>query len=239
MIGKKLSGRSAGGGDIATGQPKLIFIAYFNMPKPTDKNIKEVYNSIAEGFYNLRQHPITPEVTKLSETWKPGKLLDIGCGIGNSILPFSRKGFECTGIDISSKMIGQAGRYRTKNNADFDFQVSSVLNLPFKESSFDYIIAIAVLHHLDSEEKRLKALEETKRILKPKGKIFLTVWNKENPSKKDAYIPWISKGKKYGRYYHFFEKEELDNLLQKAGFKKIKIFEDEKKKNLCVLVSNH
>ncbi len=109
--------------------------------------------------------------------------------------------------------------------------------MPFKEKSFDYIISIAVLHHLDSGEKRLSFLEEMRRVMKPKGEAFFTAWNKPDAKKKDVCIPWTRKEKEYKRYYHFFEKEELKQLLEKAGFERYKIFEDGKKKNLCVLVS--
>src|SRR3989338_2594436 len=130
------------------------------MPKPTDKGIKEVYNKIAEGFYNLRQQPITPEIKKLAEEWKPGKLLDIGCGIGNSTLPFAKNGFDCTGIDISPKMLGLAKKYSEKHGAKIKFKVGNILSIPLTENDFDFVISIAVLHHLDSEKKRLRALRE-------------------------------------------------------------------------------
>jgi len=207
------------------------------MPKLNDSQIKEVYNQIAEGFYNLRQHPITTEVAKIAESWKPGKLLEIGCGIGNSLPLFLQKGFDCIGIDISSKMIKNARKFAEKNHVYFNLEVASALNLPFKDRQFDYVISIAVLHHLDSEEKRLCVLEEMRRILKPKGRIFFTVWNKPITKKKDMWIPWNKKRKKHNRYYHFFGKKELEALLKKAGFKKYKIFEDGKKKNLCVLIA--
>ncbi len=205
------------------------------MPKPNDKKIKDVYNKIAEGFYNLRQQPITPEIRVMSHKWKPGKLLDVGCGIGNSTLPFAKSGFECTGIDISPKMIKLAKKFSKKHGVKINFKVGNVLSVKFEENKFDYVISVAVLHHLDSEKKRLKALKEIKRVLKSNGKIFLTVWNRE--TKKDAYIPWTHKGIKYQRYYHFFDKEELKGFFEKAGFKKIEIFEDKNKKNICVLAS--
>src|SRR3989344_1043079 len=125
------------------------------MPKLNDSQIKEVYNQIAEGFYNLRQHPITTEVAKIAESWKPGKLLEIVCGIGNSLPLFLQKGFDCIGIDISSKMIKNARKFAEKNHVNFNLEVASALNLPFKDRQFDYVISIAVLHHLDSEGKRL------------------------------------------------------------------------------------
>ncbi len=204
------------------------------MPKPTDKNIMEVYNKIAEGFYNLRQQPITPEIKKLAEEWKPGLLLDVGCGIGNSTLPFAKMGFECFGIDISPEIIRLAKKYSEKHRVEVGFKVGDILSIQFLENKFDYVISVAVFHHLDSEEKRLKALSEMKRVLKKEGKMFITVWFKET-KRKDKNIPWTSKGVKYQRYYHFFDREELEELFEKAGFRKIKVFEDEKRKNLCVL----
>ncbi len=203
------------------------------MPKPTDKNIKEVYNKIAEGFYNLRQQPITPEVKRLADEWKPGKILDVGCGIGNSLLPLSKNGFECFGIDISPEMIRLAKKYSEKHEIKIKLREADVLSIPFEKNKFDYVISIAILHHLDSEKKRLKALDEMKGVLKKGGKTFLTVWNKK--VKKDTYIPWTSKGVKYQRYYHFFDMEELRGLFEKAGFRKIKVFEDQNKKNICIL----
>ncbi len=205
------------------------------MPKPTDKKIKEVYNKIAEGFYNLRQQPITPEVKRLAEKWKKGKLLDVGCGIGNSILPFAKNGFECFGVDISTEMIRLAKRFSEKHGMKINLKEGDILSIDFQKNKFDYVISIAVLHHLDSEEKRLKALKEIKRVLKKGGNIFLTVWNKKT-KQNDAYMPWTSKGVKYERYYHFFGKRELKDLLEKSGFREIRIFEDQTKKNICVLV---
>ena len=202
------------------------------MPKPSDKKIKEVYDSIAEGFYNLRQQPITPELKILAEKWKPGKLLDIGCGIGNSTVPFAKKSFQCVGLDISEEMIKFAKKYSEKHRVAIDFKVGDILSLPLSER-FYYVISIAVLHHLDSEEKRLKALEETRRVLKPGGKIFLTVWYKEN-IKKDAYISWTRKGTKYQRYYHFFSEQELKDLFKKSGFREVRVFLDSKAKNICI-----
>lgn len=201
--------------------------------KPNSKNIKEVYDKIAEGFYHTRQHPLTPELTKISKIWKPGKLLDIGCGHANSTLPFAQAGFSCHAIDISTKMLKLAKQYTKKHGAKIVFKKGDLLKITFKEK-FDYIISIAVLHHLDSEEKRLKALKEIKRLLKPKGKFFLTVWNQPELYGTDDYVEWKTREKIYQRYYHFFSKKELKDLFKKIGLK-AKIYEDDSKKNICIL----
>ena len=202
------------------------------MQKLIDNKIKDVYNKIAEGFYHLRQQPITPELEKLAEKWKPGLLLDVGCGMGNSTLPFAKKHFTCFGADIAQNQIRFAKKYFEKHRTEACFCISEMQSLPFSSGNFDYVASAAVLHHLDSQEKRLKCLGEMKRVLKPDGQIFVSVWRKNS---EDAYISWTTKGKKYKRYYHFFGEDELKNLFIESGFRKIKVFEDEKKKNICVL----
>ncbi|MFH0837217.1 MAG: class I SAM-dependent methyltransferase [Candidatus Aenigmatarchaeota archaeon] len=202
------------------------------MTKPNDSKIRYVYNKIAEGFYHLRQKPITPDIEKLAEKWKPGKILDIGCGTTNSLLPFAKKGFECHGIDISTNMIKLAKKYAEKHNVNIKLKPANMLKLPYKQE-FDHVISIATLHHLDTNAKRLKSLKEIKRVLKKNGSFFFTVWNNPEKSEKDDYISWNHSGKQYLRYYHFFSISELESLLKKADIK-ANIYLDRLEKNICI-----
>ncbi len=106
--------------------------------RPNDKNIRKVYDKIASGFYHTRQQPITPELEKLAEKWKPAKMLDIGCGPANSTLPFAKIGFSCNAIDISHNMIKLAKQYVKKHNMKIKFIAGNILKLPFKANEFDY-----------------------------------------------------------------------------------------------------
>ena len=87
------------------------------MVKSNDK-IKDIYNKIAEGFYNLRQQPITTELKKKTEQWNPGLVLDVGCGPGNSTLPFAEK-FNCIGTDIAQNQIKFAKKYFEEKWSNF------------------------------------------------------------------------------------------------------------------------
>ena len=53
----------------------------------------------------------------------------------------------------------------------------------FEENSFEFLLVIASFHHLDTEDKRKKALQEMNRILKPDGRILVSVWSKTQPKK--------------------------------------------------------
>ena len=58
------------------------------------------------------------------------------------------------------------------------------LHLPYRSNLFDCLICIAVIHHLSSEERRLKALAEMARVLRPGGSMLVYVWAMEQQKKK-------------------------------------------------------
>ncbi|EJW01765.1 hypothetical protein EDEG_00356 [Edhazardia aedis USNM 41457] len=64
-------------------------------------------------------------------------------------------------------------------NTHNDFIRGDILNHPFNSETFDYIMSIAVIHHLSTRERRINALKDMLRILKPKGKILLYVWSSD------------------------------------------------------------
>jgi len=197
------------------------------------------YNLIAGEFSNTRQLP-WPEIKFLFDD-SSGRVLDLGCGNGR-FYPFFKGHY--IGVDNSEKLI-ELAKIRFP---EADFRTADALNLPFEDNSFDRIYSIAVLHHIPSKELRLKFLKEAKRVLKPNGRLILTVWKRKDFLFKftllnlfkldfrDVLEPW---GKKVLRYYHCFSKRELKKLVEKAGFeiKDIGIVQNEKgnRRNIYVV----
>ena len=62
------------------------------------------------------------------------------------------------------------------------------LHLPYRKSQFDGVICIAVIHHLSSESRRLKALVEISRVLRPGGEALIYVWAMEQERKKVNFL---------------------------------------------------
>ena len=58
------------------------------------------------------------------------------------------------------------------------------LRLPYRADLFDAVICIAVIHHLSTEERRIAALRELTRILRPGGRLLVYVWAMEQDGKK-------------------------------------------------------
>jgi len=93
------------------------------------------------------------------------KVLDIGCGTGEFANLFSK--FDYYGIDISIKYI----KYAAENNKG-NFKVMDATKLEFPDNNFNYILIMAILHHLD-DDRISKVLLEARRVLKPGGKILI------------------------------------------------------------------
>lgn len=196
------------------------------------KKTKEDYNLIAEDFSRIRWN-IWAELSTFRDYVKDGdEILDIGCGNGRLLELLKGKNIEYIGVDNSERLIDIAKRrYPTKK-----FLVADTLNLPFPNDYFDKIFLIAVLHNIPSKELRFETLQEARRVLKSEGLLILTVWDiwrkktvililkhlflkligKSQLDFKDVFVPW---GKKVRRYYHYFTKRELINLVEREGFK--------------------
>lgn len=192
----------------------------------------KVWDILAPGWYNWRAWPIRA-VGDLSEGWKPGKILDIGCGNCRNLVPFLKKGFKGVGLDFSEGMLEGAKKMLEKNNVSAQLKLGRIEKLPFVSESFDYCLFVASLHHL-KEDMRKEALKEMKRVLKKKGKALITVWISEKKGVKEKDVSWSRKGVDYKRYYYFFDKKELKDLIEDVGFEVIKSWED--KKNLIFIV---
>jgi ubiquinone/menaquinone biosynthesis C-methylase UbiE len=122
------------------------------------------------------------------------KVLELGTGDGELFLKLSAKGLDITGADICPN----EGLLRNKHRV-----IKHDLNngLPFKNNSFDVVIALEVLEHLYNPYAMMK---EIKRVLKPSGYAIIAMPNTAS---------WISRiGQVYERrlnkldiYWHHYQ----------------------------------
>ncbi len=111
-------------------------------------------------------------------SWFAGKTcLDAGCGGGRFMVFLARLGArEVKGIDISVTAVSLANeRLKKRGLSHAEAQTASVLVVPFPDRSFDYVISSGVIHHTPDPKT---AFKELVRVLKPEGKLFLSVYGK-------------------------------------------------------------
>ena len=183
--------------------------------------VKKVYNTIAKQFDNTRYRPWTCVEEFLDTIPNNSVIGDIGCGNGKNML--YRKDCLNYGCDFSESLV------KICLQKNLNVVCGDILDIPYKTSSFDYTICIAVIHHLSTVEKRKKAIEELERITKKGGKILLLVWafEQEEDSRRkfttqENFVEWRDKQQKLlgKRYYYVFQKNELESLVDEKKIEK-------------------
>ena len=209
---------------------------------------RNIFDQIAPGWYNFRHWSIfRTELEALAQLWQKGKLLNIGCAHGPDFLPF-KDSFDLYGVDFSTEMLKLARKYSQKFNFEVNLSLADVGSFPFPDETFDWAISVATYHHIRGEEARRAALNELRRVLKPGGEAFITVWNRWQHrfwfSRRQTAVPWRTRGKTLYRYYYLFSYSELERLVKQAGFEVLESFPESSyrlpikffSRNICLLV---
>jgi len=107
---------------------------------------------------------------------KPGdRVLEVGCGTGLLTTEAVKTGAKIYSLDVSPDLLKLARAKPACKGAVFF--CSSAYELGFKDGTFDHVIGMSVLHHLDID----KALREFSRVLKDNGRLFFSEPNMLNP----------------------------------------------------------
>lgn len=186
----------------------------------TETNMDEISNSVLKAYNKIAEKYVTAyEQNDLTDCkflddfvalLNDNKVLDMGCGCGESISYLANFGLDIIGIDFSESMLAEARRrYPT-----LKFEKQNILNTSFEDKSFDGIVLTYVINHFN--DMGLKSLkEEIDRLLKDGGLVFLSfhVGNEEkyvtDPLDDTIEI-----------YYNFLNLDDLDKLFE--GYKRIK-----------------
>ncbi len=110
----------------------------------------------------------------------PSRVLDLGCGYGALAIALSRVGrMEVVGVDILSDRVSavvtklQSARHRDRGTLHIAV-ADAERGLPFRDRTFDVVVATEVLEHLEKPER---SLAEVRRVLRPGGRVYVTTPN--------------------------------------------------------------
>lgn len=98
-------------------------------------------------------------------------VLEIGCGDGGNLLPFSEMGCNTVGVDIAQSRIRDAKAFFKEAHAEGEFIASDIFKLKELEQNFDIIICHDILEHIIEKEQFLSQLS---KYLKPQGVVFMS-----------------------------------------------------------------
>ncbi len=147
------------------------------------------------------------------------KVLDLGCGPGNSTRACRDAGAEVTGIDFSQDMI-QVAR---EANPDIAYKLANLEALPEEDDSYDIVIANYVVHHLPDPSK---VFAEVARVLKSGGRFAFAVWGtQEEQSSIGCFVQAVSEHYKsaelpHGPLYGVTDKAIFSPMLEAVNLRK-------------------
>lgn len=154
--------------------------------KSSIEQIRERFDNDVERFSRLEtgqqatiDAPLVLEIVSQAAAThiKPGgALLDIGCGAGNFTLSILNRvaPLDCTLSDLSRPMLERAlQRVGEATNGHIATLQGDLRELRFPESSFDIVLAGAVLHHLREDADWQTMFHRIHAWLRPGGLLFV------------------------------------------------------------------
>ncbi len=151
---------------------------------------------------------------------KPKRILDIGCSVGHSTLPYSDKfpDAEIHAIELSAPLLRYGFARAESMGKAIHFSQQNAEHTDFEDASFDLIVSHIMIHETSNKAIR-RIMKECRRLLKPGGVVahlemlpfskktplqqYLTDWDSTN-----NHEPFIGK----------MNELDMDEVLAEAGF---------------------
>lgn len=212
---------------------------------------KEFYQTHAANFSATRAR-LQPGALRAQAAVPPGaRLLDLGCGNGGVAAKLAQRGWlgQYVGVDFSTELLEEADKKLRRfkvEDSKFKFRQLDLSSpdwaqeLPISNLQFDFIFALAVMHHIPSHELRLEFLRQVRGLLAAGGRFVHSNWQFMRSPKLAARVqPWAAAGLDTAdvdpddylldwrgggqsqpalRYVHQFSEAELGELAAASGF---------------------
>ncbi len=180
------------------------------------------------------------------------RVLDIGCGAGNSTLKLREaygQDFAVDLVDLSEPMLARAKQRLLVSNPTIsrcavNLHQTDIRQVILEDDSFDVILAAAVLHHLRDEDDWEKTFRKIFRITAPGGSVWITdLVSHETESVQELmwqrygeYLATLGGNDYRDKVFAYIDKEDSPRpvtfqleLLRRVGFKHIELLH----KNSC------
>lgn len=133
------------------------------------------------------------------------RALDLGCGRGRIVDLLVREGYEAVGIDVLKEPLESPGNGSRYVRGD-------AFALPFDADSFGLVVDYGLLHHVRPRDVP-RYRREVSRVLVASGRMFLSVFHREDDHAERGGRTWV---RHRGHYDRFFDQKALLGELGEA-----------------------
>ncbi len=112
-------------------------------------------------------------ILELIDATPETSFLEPGIGTGLNVLPFIRRGYSVTGIDVSQPMLDQLRQKLHTIPQNLKLINADASQLPFTDRSFDVVLTVHMVHGVLNQKM---FLDEVDRVLKPQGFYLNAQW---------------------------------------------------------------
>jgi len=180
----------------------------FLNPRPNKNEISKYYPEGIEWEEKGKKEVQKEKYSIIKNPSKKGKILDIGCAKGEFLSFLKNKGYDVYGVEPSDD-----AKIAEKKGIKVKRKLSN-----FKKDFFDIITLWQVIEHLHNPSEELRKINA---LLKKEGYVVVSTLNIESPEAKFFNKIWFHLD--VPRHLYFFSPKTLVMLLEKNGFKAVKI----------------
>jgi 2-polyprenyl-3-methyl-5-hydroxy-6-metoxy-1,4-benzoquinol methylase len=142
-----------------------------------------------------------------------GRLLDVGAGSGWLVEHMTSLGWRAEGLDFDARAVERARSH------GLVMHQGGLAEQRFAEASFD---AVTMSHAIEHVHDPVGWLAETRRILKPGGRLSIATPNTKSLLHRRFGANWFALDPP--RHLHLFNRAALATALRSAGFERFRIF---------------
>ncbi len=196
----------------------------YTKPRPNKKEIGKYYKSdeyyshqenkegfIPKVYEKVKSINLKNKYTITTEKTRKGKILDIGCGVGDFLHTMEQHGWEGTGVEPSEEAKAIA-----KNRIKAQL-LSSEEQENLIDGSFDVITMWHVLEHVDALRWQIQQLY---RLCKPGGRIIIALPNYKSYDGQYYKAAWAAYD--VPRHLNHFNEETIIKIFEESHLKHIK-----------------
>ena len=180
------------------------------------KEIMELIDDTCKENFSRKLEIFLRKESILSFILGKQEVLDVGCGEGVLSIYLARRGHKVTAIDNGEASLKSALALTRKYSSPVNFQLGLAEKLNFSNDAFDLVIYEEVLEHL---KEPLAALQEARRVLRPKGKIIFSVPNFKSLRARMFKILGLEGRLLCPDHKQNFNLRSITDLVNRAGFK--------------------